>query len=298
MSAELRKVTNTVPNNKQRGKQALENLNKELKSRRRKEKARPLGVVIASVVAIVAIVGSIWVFATQENGQEDITASEENNSEESAKESPAPEAQALTGKRAEALPASVSCEYKENGEDSNGATIPNGENVSAEGTVTVELDTTHGPIGMKLDRAASPCTVNAIESLASEGYYDDTVCHRMTSGGLSVLQCGDPTGSGSGGPGFNFDNEYPTEADANQDQPVTYPRGSIAMANTGQPGTNGSQFFLNYDDSQLPPTYTYFGTITEEGMKTLDAIAEKGVEGGAPDGAPAEEVRIKKAKVA
>ena len=78
--------------------------------------------------------------------------------------------------------------------------------------------------------------------------------------------------------------------------PVVYPRGSVAMANSG-PDTNGSQFFLNYDDSELAPSYTYFATITDEGMKTMDKIAKNGVEGGQPDGKPAKEVKIKKATV-
>ena len=81
-----------------------------------------------------------------------------------------------------------------------------------------------------------------------------------------------------------------------QQNPQKYARGTIAMANAGL-DTNGSQFFLNYGDSVLPPLYTYFGQISEEGLNTLDKIAEKGVEGGGQDGAPAEEVRIKSATV-
>ena len=81
-----------------------------------------------------------------------------------------------------------------------------------------------------------------------------------------------------------------------QNEPKRYDRGTIAMANAGA-DTNGSQFFLNYGDSVLPPLYTYFGTIDDEGLATLDKIAEKGVEGGGTDGAPAEEVRITKATV-
>ena len=106
-------------------------------------------------------------------------------------------------------------------------------------------------------------------------------CHRLTtSPTLSVLQCGDPTGTGTGGPGYEFANEYPTDqypvGDPERRQPVIYPRGTLAMANAGQPGTNGSQFFLVYKDSQLPPQYTAFGTIDETGLATLDKIAAAG----------------------
>lgn len=112
------------------------------------------------------------------------------------------------------------------------------------------------------------------------------------------MQCGDPTGQGSGGPGFQFANEYPTDefGDEAASAQVVYPRGSIAMANAGA-GTNGSQFFLNYKDSPLQANYTYFGQINDEGLKTLDAIAQAGTEDGSGDGTPSEEVRIKKAVV-
>ena len=191
----------------------------------------------------------------------------------------------------------VTCTYEEAGEASREVSTPQTEDVPATGTVTVNLETSQGPIGMELDRSVAPCTVNAIEHFAAEGYYDDTVCHRLTTSGIFVLQCGDPSGSGAGGPGFQFANEYPTdELDGPATSPVIYPRGSIAMANAG-PDTNGSQFFLNYEDSPLAPDYTYFGQISEEGLATLDKVAEAGAEGGAADGAPAEEVRIETASL-
>jgi peptidyl-prolyl cis-trans isomerase B (cyclophilin B) len=113
---------------------------------------------------------------------------------------------------------------------------------------------------------------------------------------LGVLQCGDPAGDGTGGPGYEFANEYPTDQYAPNDpaakQPVSYPRGTLAMANAG-PGTNGSQFFLVYQDSMLPPQYTVFGTIQQDGLATLDKIAEAGVKGGGEDGPPATKVTIK-----
>lgn len=105
-----------------------------------------------------------------------------------------------------------------------------------------------------------------------------------------------PAGDGTGGPGYEFDNEYPTDqyslGDPAAQQPVTYPRGTVAMANAG-PGTNGSQFFLVYKDSMLPPQYTVFGTIQNDGLATLDKIAAAGVQGGGDDGPPATKVTVK-----
>ncbi len=156
--------------------------------------------------------------------------------------------------------------------------------VSTVGTAQATLSTNQGPIGLTLDRAEAPCTVNSFVSLAQQGYFDDTPCHRLvTSPGLQVLQCGDPTGMGSGGPGYRFANEYPTTAFADNDraaqQGMKYPRGTVAMANSGPGGTNGSQFFLVYADSVLPPQYTVFGTISEEGLATIEKVAAAGDDG-------------------
>lgn len=278
--------------NKERGQQALSSLEKELKARDRKQKRGPWIVASTAAVIILALAGGIFYLATRP-GDETVLAETETAAEETPE---VPEAQVLSMERAEALPATVTCSYEETGEESNGATPPPTEDISTEGTVTINLSTNQGEIGVELDRTVAPCTVNAIEHLVDEGYYDETVCHRLTTSGIYVLQCGDPTGTGAGGPGFEFANEYPTDESEGNSDPVIYPRGSIAMANAGV-GTNGSQFFLNYDDSTLAADYTYFGQISEEGLATLDAIAETGVEGGLADGAPAEEVLIEAASV-
>lgn len=281
--------------NSQRLDDALNQLDRELKSRDRKQKSRPLGVVLMAAVVIVALVGGIWFLATRSPEEEEIQA-EETSATGTPTE--APTAEALSGKRAKPLGETVTCEYDETGDASRDVPTPQGKNIPAKGEVTVNFATKQGDIEMTLDRSLAPCTVNAITDMISAKYYDDTVCHRMTEGTLSVLQCGDPTGKGSGGPGFQFANEYPTDEadDASMAQPALYPKGSIAMANAGE-DTNGSQFFINYKDSQLPPAYTYFGDLTEKGQKTIDAIAAKGVKDGQSDGAPAEEVRITKATV-
>jgi peptidyl-prolyl cis-trans isomerase B (cyclophilin B) len=159
------------------------------------------------------------------------------------------------------------------------------------------MSTSQGNIGLMLANNESPCTINSFASLAGQKFFDGTKCHRLTtSDTLGVLQCGDPKGDGTGGPGYQFANEYPTDQyppnDPKAQQPVLYPRGTLAMANAG-PGTNGSQFFMVYKDSQLPPQYTVFGTIQADGLATLDKIAKAGVAGGGEDGAPASEVTIK-----
>ncbi|AKS34609.1 peptidylprolyl isomerase [Mycolicibacterium goodii] len=167
-------------------------------------------------------------------------------------------------------------------------------------TVSAGIRTNRGSIGLRLANGKAPCTVNNFASLAQQGFYDNTSCHRLTTSELSVLQCGDPSGDGSGGPGYRFPNEYPTNqyrlSDPALREPVVYPRGTVATANSG-PGTNGSQFFLVYQDSPLPPTYTVFGEIDRTGLQTLDDIAAAGVAGGGADGAPAEPVTITEASV-
>ena len=131
--------------------------------------------------------------------------------------------------------------------------------------IGLTIVTDRGRIGLQLANNESPCTVTSFVSLAQQAYFDNTECHRLTTArALSVLQCGDPKGDGTGGPGYQFANEYPTAqyrpGDPALQQPVVYPRGTVAMANAG-PGTNGSQFFMVYRDSLLPPNYTVFGTI-------------------------------------
>ena len=158
--------------------------------------------------------------------------------------------------------------------------------------VTLTLKTTAGDIPMKLTASKTPCAASTIASLAKQGFYNKTVCHRITTEEIYVLQCGDPDGTGEGGPGFVFKDEYPVGTD----QSNLYKPGVVAMANAGQ-NTNGSQFFVTYADSPLPAYYTIFGSVSEAGMKTVQAIAKKGTKGGVPDGQPATEVRIDKAVV-
>lgn len=142
-----------------------------------------------------------------------------------------------------------------------------------------------GTIVAVLDGAKAPHTVNSFAFLAGKHYFDNTPCHRLTTAGIFVLQCGDPTGSGTGGPGYTIPDENLAGA--------TYGAGTLAMANTGQPHTGGSQFFLCYADTQLPPQYTPFGHITQ-GLDVLKAIAANGEDdsNGPGDGHPKHPVII------
>ena len=143
---------------------------------------------------------------------------------------------------------------------------------------TATLHTDQGPITFQALTSEAPCTTYSFRFLAERQYFDRTHCHRLTTKGIFVLQCGDPTGTGSGGPGYSFNDENLVGA--------TYPAGTVAMANAG-PNTNGSQFFFVWKDTTLPPDYTPFGRVTG-GMAVLAKIAAAGEDdqNGPGDGFP------------
>lgn len=153
---------------------------------------------------------------------------------------------------------------------------------------SITLATNCGDIVIDVLADAAPRTSASAQFLAGEGFYDATSCHRLTTEGIFVLQCGDPAGNGAGGPGYSLPDENLPGSEG-----VNYPAGTVAMANAG-PGTAGSQFFLVYEDTTLPPGYTVWGNVTQ-GLDIVQAIAQAGVAGGATDGAPAQPVFIEKA---
>ncbi|ARK05610.1 peptidylprolyl isomerase [Cellulosimicrobium sp. TH-20] len=155
---------------------------------------------------------------------------------------------------------------------------------------TTTLTTSAGDLTLTLDGAVAPQAVASFVSLAESGYFDGTSCHRLTTSGIYVLQCGDPTGTGTGDPGYKFG---PVENAPTDD---VYPAGTVAMARQGGDADSmGSQFFLVYEDSTIPSDaaggYTVFGTITS-GLDVVQAVADAGTQDGSGDGSPATPVTI------
>ena len=178
------------------------------------------------------------------------------------------------------------CVYTQTGTAARPVSQPPSTGVPMSGTAKAVITLTAGTIRLTLDRTDAPCTVNSFLSLARQKFYDNTDCTRMTIvASLSMLQCGDPTGTQTGGPGYTF----PDELSGNE----TYPAGTLAMANSG-PNTNGSQFFMVFKDSNLPPNYTVFGHLDPAGVAVLAKIAKGGVDNsnGPGDGKPKSEAKI------
>jgi peptidyl-prolyl cis-trans isomerase B (cyclophilin B) len=157
----------------------------------------------------------------------------------------------------------------------------------AEGAVwEATVRTNCGVITMELYGDRAPQTVASFVMLAEDGYWVDSPCHRVTTQVIFVLQCGDPTGTGTGAPGYTFPVENPPTDG-------TYPRGTLAMARGSDPNTNGGQWFIVYDETSLPDPngYTIFGEVTD-GMEVVDAIAEAGVADGSGDGSPTQPISV------
>ncbi|MGH3389437.1 MAG: peptidylprolyl isomerase [Actinomadura sp.] len=216
--------------------------------------------IIGSVVAIVLVVGAGAGLAGVIGGSDQPATDDQANA--GAQATPQPSAQpSVTVKPGE-------CAYQPNAEQGAKDVGAPPKKPAQKGTVQATVKTNLGDIVMDLDAAKAPCTVNSMAYLASKNFFDKTNCHRLVTEGIKVLQCGDPTGSGSGGPAYRFANENTKGA--------KYLRGTVAMAHSMQPDSNGSQFFIVYGDSKdLPADYTVFGKIVE-GMDVVDAVAKAG----------------------
>jgi peptidyl-prolyl cis-trans isomerase B (cyclophilin B) len=277
-----------VSTSKQRRESAQRHLQRQLERRAEQAKVRRRNMsIVAAVVAVLVITGVVLLGTGVLGGDGDGGGDAGSSASPSealptAPEEPAPGDDGTDG----------TCDFTPDESGNPNLTdvgVPPAE-VETTGTTQATMTMDAGEIGLTLDRANAPCATASLVYLAQEGFFDGTPCHRLTaSEGLKVLQCGDPSGTGSGGPSYQF----PTRVTGQE----TYSRGTLAMANSGQ-GFDGSQFFLVYGDSQLTPDYTVLGTIDEAGLGVLDEIAAAGIEGEAEDGAPAEPVTITSLEIA
>ena len=293
-----------MPTNEQRRANAKRKLERQLERRAKQARRRRIAVIAGGAILALAViaVAVIAIVNTKHENKSNTAATTSttaaSGSPESTTPGPTPAVPPLPAFKPSAN-LGANCQYPASSDAAAKPVKPprTGKIPTDPAQVSASMATSQGNIGLMLANNESPCTVNSFASLIGQKYFDGTKCHRLTtSDTLGVVQCGDPKGDGTGGPGYQFANEYPTDQyppnDPKAQQPVLYPRGTLAMANAG-PGTNGSQFFMVYKDSQLPPQYTVFGTIQADGLATLDKVVKAGVAGGGEDGAPASEVTIR-----
>jgi peptidyl-prolyl cis-trans isomerase B (cyclophilin B) len=203
---------------------------------------------------------------------------------------PKPSATPTSTPTPSASPALVNgkCVYTKSGTAARKVNLPSAKPDTA-ATYQATIATNRGDIVIDLNNSAAPCTVNSFVSLADQKFFNNTQCHRLSTVDPYVLQCGDPTGTGTGGPGYAFANEVASSSATT----VTYTPGTVAMANSGGNATNGSQFFLVFKNSLLQPDYTPFGTIVS-GLNIIQNVAKAGSDNssGQGDGHPKEKVEI------
>jgi peptidyl-prolyl cis-trans isomerase B (cyclophilin B) len=238
---------------------------------RREERARVRKrrtALVAGIVAVLLVLGlaGFATLATRGDtpGGDDQLASEPTDTEDGEDG----EADPAQPDAAQGEPVVVGeCTYRPESEPARPVEPPTEQDLVTEGIRPATISTDQGELTLELLAEDAPCAVASFASLSRQDFYAGTPCHRLVTEGLSVLQCGDPTGTGTGGPGYVFDEENLEGA--------TYPRGTVAMAKTQAPGSSGSQFFLVFADTELPPEYTPFARITG-GLEVLDAVAEAG----------------------
>ena len=261
-----------MPSNQQRREAAKRKLERQLVRRQEKARSRRQRYyVVGTVAAVLVAAGVVWLVTSRDSGTGTSTAADESSTTSTAPATP--------------------CSYPTENAAPAAKKVDPPSNLSPESKGTVQADVTLNgtTFPITLNRQTAPCAVNSFLLLAAQGFYDNTDCWRLTaSPGLNVLQCGDPSGKGTGGPGYTFDDEVTGSE--------KYPAGTIAMANAGS-GTSGSQFFIAYKDIPVLSGYTVLGTVSAEGMKVVDEIAAKGVTDNRQDGKPIAKATIEKVTV-
>lgn len=270
--------------NQERRAEARQRLREQMEAQARREKQLKIGAAAVVVVVLLGIVGIVVWNKAQEARAEEYASNwlACEYPEDTAKpekidpaefEDQGPEAMAEVRRFNQQI--DKMDDSKRDGE------APTGDQ-PRRGTAEVTITTGQGEIPLLLDRDGAPCNVASFVGLAEQGFFDDTECHRLTvaegASALSVLQCGDPTATGLSGPGYTVVDEPPTDLAVAEDGSgmSVYPRGTVAMAKAQAPDSAGSQFFLVYEDSMLPPEYTVMGTISESGLDVVDTITDAG----------------------
>ncbi|MDV8000331.1 peptidylprolyl isomerase [Rhodococcus sp. IEGM 1408] len=276
--------------NQERRAEARQRLRDQMEAQARREKQLRIAAASVVVVVLVGIVGVVvWMKADEKRAEEYagnwLTCEYSTDGETPEKLDPAEFEDQGAEMLAEVRKFNKQIETVE--KTKRDAEPPAGDQ-ARKGTADLTITTDRGAIPITLDRSGAPCNVASFVHLAEQQYFDDSECHRLTVSaegpGLSVLQCGDPTGTGLSGPGYAVVDEPPTDLAVSEDGSgsAIYPRGTVAMAKSQSPNSAGSQFFLVYEDSTLPPEYTVMGTIGEPGLKVLDDIAKTGVKSDDP----------------
>jgi peptidyl-prolyl cis-trans isomerase B (cyclophilin B) len=261
-----------VPNERQRREAERRRLRRQLQRRAEREARRRRFAMIASIVGTLVIIAVIIIVVTMTNN--DSSSNPPAAGGHVTSSSPT----TPTTSTSAALKA-YPCTWEHTGTPpAKQVSPPQTTKPPRSGKVNILVNSTQGNMTFQLERSLAPCAVASFASLAEQRYFDGSPCHRLTTANIYVLQCGDPTGSGSGGPGYSFFDELTGHE--------KYTRGVLAMANSG-PNTNGSQFFIVYKDTQLPPSYTIFGKVTT-GMNVVDKVAAAGSDNsnGQGDGKP------------
>lgn len=260
----------------------------ERQMQRRIERARRIrqrATIVGSACAVAAIaVGAYFLFSGTPGSKAASSTSSPTATPTPSFSIPAASPLATVPTTKPTVAPATHCTYTKSGTAARKVSLPPATpDSSAKSQATVV--TNRGTIVIDLLNSRAPCTVNSFVSLARQGYFNNTPCPRVTSAGLYVLQCGDPTGTGTGGPGYKFANENTTGA--------TYPAGTVAMANSGGTDSNGSQFFLVYAPGSLAPSYTPFGVVVK-GLDIVREVAEAGNNNSNPAGGgePNEKVTI------
>jgi peptidyl-prolyl cis-trans isomerase B (cyclophilin B) len=234
--------------------------------------------IVAVVVAVLLVVGGVAALASKLGGNDKTEAATKPTKAASASPSTSASASPSTSPSVAASGCTYTKSTEKASKDVGLPTYDKAKAATYKKPFTATLKTNLGDIVIAMAAEAAPCTSNSFRHLATSKFYDSTSCHRLTTSNIFVLQCGDPTGTGGGGPGYGFAVE-------NAPADGKYPAGTVAMARTADPNSNGSQFFLVYKETALPDAtgYSIFGKINK-GLDIVAKVAAAGSDNANQDG--------------